>query len=72
MKKTNRSEAYEEYSMCAYCENASAVVGGACICRFKGMVADTGICKKFALDLLKIVPHGVAVPASDDIAEMFE
>ncbi len=54
MKKNERSEAYDDYNMCAYCEHASTVVGGACVCRFKGMVADTGCCKKFVLDLLKI------------------
>ncbi len=68
MKKTNHSEAYEEYAMCAYCENASAVVGGACVCRIKGMVSDTGLCKKFALDLLKINPRIAVAPNSEDFA----
>lgn len=67
MKKKNLPSAYEEYKMCAYCENASAVVGGACVCRINGMVQDTSWCKKYSLDLLKITPRGVVVKPIDDL-----
>ncbi len=71
MKKKSYTGEHDEYSVCAYCEHAKVVGGGACVCKYKGMVSDIGSCRKFVLDLLKIKPRSEATFTKEDIEDLF-
>ena len=54
--------------ICAYCENAIVIrESDICICRINGAVSQSGSCKKFALDLLKIAPLPKVLPEDETV-----
>ncbi len=54
--------------ICAYCENAVVIrESEICICRINGAVKQSGSCKKFALDLLKLAPLPKALPDDETV-----
>lgn len=61
-----RSEDIEH--ICAYCESAVVIrESDICICKHNGAVAQSGTCRKFSLDLLKLAPLPRKMPDEDTV-----
>ena len=62
----NRNDDIER--ICAYCEQAVVIAeSDICICKHKGAVSQSGTCRKFTLDLLKLSPMARKLPDDDTV-----
>ncbi len=59
---------HEIDAICANCEFAVIIrESDVCVCKHNGVVAQSGVCKKFALDLLKLSPLPRKLPGEETL-----